>query len=399
MATPSPPDLIPRTAQSLLAEVRAGYPVVTLTGPRQSGKTTLARLAFADKPYVSLETPDEREFAHVDPRGFLARFPDGSIIDEVQHAPGLLSWIQTDVDAHGAMGRYILTGSQNFALMAHISQSLAGRSALIQLLPLSLAELSAAGRLPDGPEAVDTTLLRGGYPPLQVRPVAPARWYADYTMSYLDRDVRQISQVHDLSTFQRFLKLCAGRTGQLLNLANLALETGIAQSTARAWLSVLEASYIVFLLPPHHRNLGKRVVKTPKLYFVDTGLAASLLGIAEASQLTLHPLRGALFETLIVGEFLKARYNVGRPSNLYFWRDNVGLEVDLLLETPEALHPVEIKSTATVRSDLFAGLRKWCAVAATAGDAVGAPRLVCAAPENLRREGIDIRRWQDATAP
>ncbi len=399
MSLDSPPALIPRAARPLLDEVRAGYPVITLTGPRQSGKTTLAQLAFADKPYVSLETPDEREFALADPRGFLARFPGGAIIDEVQHVPALLSWIQTEVDERQQMGRYVLTGSQNFALLAHIGQSLAGRAALVQLLPLSLAELGAAGRLPSDDQALDVTLLRGGYPPLHARPVAPARWYADYVMSYLERDVRQITQVHDLSTFQRFLKLCAGRTGQLLNLANLAVETGIAQSTARAWLSVLEASYVVFLLPPHHRNLGKRVVKTPKLYFIDTGLAAALLGITEPAQLAPHPLRGALFETLIVSEFLKARFNAGWPSNLYFWRDNVGLEIDLLLETPQALHPVEIKSTATVRGELFAGLRKWCAVAATAGDAPGPPRLVCAAPANHEREGIIVRRWQDATLP
>ena len=212
-------------------------------------------------------------------------------------------------------------------------------------------------------------------------------------MSYLERDVRQITQVQDLSTFQRFLRLCAGRTGQLLNLSNLAQETGISQSTARAWLSVLEASYIVFLLPPHHRNLGKRVVKMPKLYFLDTGLAASLMGIQTPAQLAIHPLRGALFETLIVVEFLKARFNRGFPSNLYFWRDNVGLEVDLLLDEPDGLYPVEIKSSATVTEELFKGLRKWLAVA---GDAARRPRLVCATPESYTRSGIDVRRWQKA---
>jgi predicted AAA+ superfamily ATPase len=382
--------MIPRTAAILLDEIRTGYPVITITGPRQSGKTTLARAAFADKPYVSLETPDEREFAATDPRGFLARWPDGAIIDEVQHVPALFSWIQSDVDASGRMGRYVLTGSQNFSLMAQITQSLAGRSALVQLLPLSIAELSAAGRLPD---ELDALLLRGGYPALYARTLNPARWLADYTMSYLERDVRQISQIQDLSTFQRFLRLCAGRTGQLLNLANLARETGIAQSTARAWLSVLEASYIVFLLQPHHRNLGKRVVKMPKLYFLDTGLAASLMGVQTQTQLAIHPLRSALFETLIIAEFLKARFNKGFPSNLYFWRDNVGLEVDLLLDEPEGLCPIEIKSSATVTGELFKGLHKWLAVA---GDTARLPRLVCAAPESHTRAGIDVRRWQDA---
>jgi predicted AAA+ superfamily ATPase len=382
--------MIPRLATPLLDELRLGYPVITITGPRQSGKTTLARAAFPDKPYVSLETPDEREFAATDPRSFLARWPDGAIIDEVQHVPQLFSWIQTDVDACGQMGRYVLTGSQNFALMSHITQSLAGRSALVQLLPLSIAELSSAGQLPAD---LDAMLLRGGYPALYARTLNPARWLADYTMSYLERDVRQITQVQDLSSFQRFLRLCAGRTGQLLNLSNLAQDAGIAQTTARAWLSVLEASYIVFLLQPHHRNLGKRIVKMPKLYFLDTALAASLMGIQTTTQLAIHPLRGALFETLIVSEFLKARFNAGFSSNLFFWRDNVGLEVDLLLDEPEGLLPIEIKSSATVTDDLFKGLRKWLAVA---GDAARLPRLVCAVPTSYQREGINVRRWQEA---
>ena len=382
--------MIPRTAAALLDEVRTGYPVVTITGPRQSGKTTLARAAFSDKPYVSLETPEAREFARTDPRGFLARFPDGAIIDEVQHVPALLSWIQTDVDLSATMGRYVLTGSQNFALMANITQSLAGRSALVQLLPLSITELSAAGQLPN---ELDAALLRGGYPALHARAINPARWFADYTMSYIERDVRQISQIHDLALFQRFVKLCAGRTGQLLNLANLAQETGIAQSTARAWLGVLEASYLVFLLPPHHRNFNKRLVKMPKLYFIDTGLAAALLGIMTPRQLALHPLRGALFETLIVTEYLKARFNGGWPSNLHFWRDNIGLEVDLLLEEAEGLRPVEIKSTATVTDDLFKGLRKWRSLA---GEEALPARIVCATQESHMRDGIEVRRWQEA---
>ena len=382
--------MIPRAVEPLLQELRSGYPVITMTGPRQSGKTTLARAAFADKPYVSLETPEEREFARTDPRGFLSRFPDGAIIDEVQHVPALFSWIQTEVDEHADTGRYVLTGSQNFSLLANISQSLAGRSALVQLLPLSIAELAAAGKLAG---ALDDALLRGGYPALHARALNPARWLADYTMSYIERDVRQINRIHDLAMFQRFVKLCAGRTGQLLNLSNLAQECGIAQSTARAWMGVLEASYLVFLLPPYHRNFNKRVVKTPKLYFVDAALAAAQMGIFTTQQLAVHPLRGALFETFIVGEFLKVRYNAGWPSNLFFWRDNVGLEVDLLLEEVEGLRPVEIKSGATVTDDMSRSLRKWLALA---GDEALTARLVCATPESHVRNGIDIRRWQDA---
>jgi len=382
--------MIPRAAAPFLAELRHGYPVITLTGPRQSGKTTLARAVFADKPYVSLETPEERDFARSDARGFLARFPAGAVIDEVQHVPELLSWIQTDVDLAGAMGRFVLTGSQNFALMANIAQSLAGRSAFVQLLPLSIAELAAAGKLP---EDVDAAILRGGYPALYARRLNPQRWLTDYTMSYIERDVRQVSRIHDLALFQRFVKLCAGRTGQLLNFANLALECGVAQNTARAWLSVLEASYLVFLLPPHHRNFNKRVVKTPKLYFIDTGLAAALLGIGSTAQLALHPLRGALFETLIVSEYLKARYNAGLPSNLHFWRDNVGLEIDLLLEEAEGLRPIEIKSGATVTGDFFTGLDKWMKLA---GGAALPPRLIYAGPHSHHRNGVELRRWQEA---
>ena len=383
--------MIPRTAIPLLEEIRSGYPVITITGPRQSGKTTLARSVFSDKPYISLETPDAREFARSDPRGFMERWKNGAIIDEVQHVPELFSWIQTDVDAVGKMGRFILTGSQNFSLMANITQSLAGRSALVQLLPLSIAELSSAGSLPN---ALDEMILRGGYPALYSRKLNPARWLADYTMSYLERDVRQITQVQDLTTFQRFLRLCAGRTGQLLNMSSLAQDAGISQSTCKSWISILQASYIIFLLPPHHRNLGKRLVKMPKLYFQDTGLAASLMGIQTAQQLTIHPLRGALFETLIVGEHLKSRFNQGFPSNLYFWRDNVGLEVDLLLDEPEGLVPIEIKSSSTASESLLKGLKRWLKAAE---NNTQQPRLICDAAEGYVQSGVDIRRWQDAT--
>ena len=384
--------MIPRVATQLLNELKLGYPVITVTGPRQSGKTTLVRSTFADKPYVSLETPDDREFARMDPRGFLARWPQGAIIDEVQNVPELLSWIQTDVDAAGQMGRYVLTGSQNFGLMAPVTQSLAGRSAMVQLLPLSITELAQAHCLPD---SLDAMLLRGGYPALYARSLNPARWLADYTMTYLERDVRQMTQVHDLSAFQRFLRLCAGRIGQLLNFSALAQDAGVSPSTARAWMSLLEASYIVFTLQPHHANLGKRIVKMPKLYFYDAALAASLMGIHTTGQLAVHPLRGALFENLIVSEFLKRRLNQGFASNLFFWRDNVGLEVDLLLDEPEGLQPVEIKSSATVTNDLFKGLRKWLAVA---GDVARSPLLVCAVPQSYQRSGIDVRCWQEASS-
>ena len=287
--------MIPRDASSTALRLAQGFPVVVITGPRQSGKTTLARSAFADRPYVTLEDPEERAFAAADPRGFLARFPDGAVVDETQHCPDLFSYIQGIVDARPAAGRFVLTGSQQFGLLSRITQSLAGRAGLVQLLPFSTRELGSAGRLP---ASLDQLLWQGGYPPLYDRPLHPADWFANYVATYLERDVRQLLAVKDLGLFQRFVKLCAARTGQLLNLSALGADCGIAHVTAREWLAVLEASYLVALLPPHHRNFGKRVVKSPKLYFLDAGLAAYLLGIRDPAALGIHAQRGALFETL-----------------------------------------------------------------------------------------------------
>ncbi|MDP2108299.1 MAG: AAA family ATPase, partial [Rhodocyclaceae bacterium] len=263
--------MIPRTASATLARMATGFPVIVVTGPRQSGKTTLAQASFPDKPYVSLENLNERAFAQEDPQGFLGRYPVGAIIDEVQHVPALFSFIQTRVDAARRMGEFILTGSHNFGLMASVAQSLAGRAGIVQLLPFSLGELAAAGRLP---ATLDDLLYCGLYPPLHDRPLDPAQWFGSYILAYLERDLRQLANVHDLGLFQRFIALCAARTGQLLNLSSLALDCGIGQTTARNWLDLLQASYVIFLLRPHHRNFGKRLVKSPKLYFCDTGLAA-----------------------------------------------------------------------------------------------------------------------------
>ncbi len=379
--------MIPRVAATSLARMAAGFPVLVVTGPRQSGKTTLAQASFPDKPYVSLENLNERAFAKEDPQGFLARYPAGAIIDEVQHVPALFSYIQTRADASRRMGEFILTGSQNFGLMASVAQSLAGRAGIIQLLPFSLGELAAAERLP---RQLDEVLLRGLYPPLHDRPLDPAQWLGSYILTYLERDLRQLANVHDLGLFQRFIALCAARTGQLLNLSALAVDCGIAQGTAKNWLDLLQASYIVYLLRPHHRNFGKRLVKSPKLYFCDTGLAAALTNVQGISHMAIHPARPALFETLIVTEYLKRRYNAGLPANLYFWRDNVGHEVDLLLDAGNLLHPVEIKSGQTVSSEHFDALRVW---QRTAGDAAGAPTLIYAGNEAYIRSGIRVAPW------
>ena len=309
--------MIPRAASRTVRQFAKGFPIVVLTGPRQSGKTTLARMAFPRKRYVSLEDPAEREFAREDPRGFLGRFPDGAILDEVQHCPDLLSYLQTGVDKDRRMGLFVLTGSRNFGLPSSISQSLAGRAGIVQLLPFSLGELRGAGRLTS---TLDEALYRGLYPPVHDRPLEPAAWYAGYVTTYVERDVRQIAAVHDLGVFQRFVRLCAARTGQMLNLASLATDCGVSQGTARNWIGILQASYVAFLLPPHHRNFGKRLVKTPKLYFHDTGLAAALLNVQGVDHMAVHPARPALFETLVVNEYLKGCFNRGLGSNLYFWR-------------------------------------------------------------------------------
>ncbi len=364
-----------------------------LTGHRKSGKTTLARATFPAKRYVSLENPDERAFALDDPKGFLNRFPDGAVIDEAQHCPALFSYIQTRVDAEGRPGVFVLTGSQNFNLISTVTQSLAGRAGLVQLLPFSLGEVAAAGLRPP---AIEPILLRGLYPPLYDRPVPSADWYANYVMSYLERDVRSIANAHDLNLFQRFLRLCAARTGHLLNVSSLATDCGVAHGTARAWLGILEASYICFMLHPFHRNFGKRLVKMPKLYFVDTGLAAALLGIHDEIQMATHPSRPALFETMVIGEFLKQRFNTGLASNLYFWRDNVGTEIDLVIEEGATATAIEIKSGQTVVPDFFSGLAKWTKYAGADGSTTS---LVYGGEESYERSGVSVVSWRDLSQP
>lgn len=380
--------MIPRALTATALRLARGFPVVVVTGPRQSGKTTLVRAAFPDKPYVSLEDPDVRQYAADDGRGFLAGYPDGAIFDEVQRAPDLLSYLQGMVDADRRPGRFILTGSQDFTLSHAISQSLAGRAGVAQLLPLSGSELEHA-RLLSGD--VDAWMFHGGYPELWDRSLDPRDWFAGYVATYLERDVRDLTAVRDLVAFQRFLRLCAARTGQLLNLSSLATDGGISQSTATAWLSILETGYIVFRLTPHFANFGKRVIKTPKLYFHDTGLAAFLLGIQDPQQLSTHAARAALFETSIVGEVLRAEWNRGMPSNLYFWRDSTGNEVDLLRDEAGVLWPMEIKSGQTVAGDMLKGLLKWRSLAdAPTGD----PWLVFGGEGDHLRRGVRVMGWR-----
>lgn len=354
--------MIPRHLTDQMVRLAKRFPVVVVTGPRQSGKTTLVRHVFPHLPYVSLEELDTRDLASNDPRGFLSRYPNGAILDEIHRAPALPSYLQTLVDAHPRPGRFILTGSQNLLLIEAISQSLAGRAALLYLLPLSLAEVRGTRHAPG---SLHDVLFRGLYPPLYGRRLRPLDWYPSYLQLYLERDVRFLKAVTDLSTFERFLKFCAARTAQLLNLSSLAADCGITHNTARAWLTVLEATFIVHTLPPHHRNFNKRLVKSPKLYFYDTGLACALLGIEQSRQLITHPLRGPLFETLLISECLKSRRNRGLPSNLYFWRDKTGHEIDCLVDRAGRLVPVEIMSGQTITGDAFRSLEYWLRLSRT----------------------------------
>jgi predicted AAA+ superfamily ATPase len=346
--------MIERTITQQLHVLFDQYPVVTITGPRQSGKTTLCRATFPNLAYVNLESPDNREFAMEDPRGFLRRFADGAIFDEIQRAPDLVSYLQVHVDEHRRNGLFVLTGSQQFRVFETISQSLAGRTALLCLLPFSIAE--ALLLRPD--LKVDTMIYTGFYPRIYDQDLNPTQALGDYFETYVERDVRQISEIRNLSSFQQFVRLCAGRVGQLLNLHSLGNDVGVSHTTARQWISVLEASYVVFVLPPYYANIGKRLIKSPKLYFYDVGLAAYLLGIENSRQIVTHPLKGGLFENLVILEALKYCYNRGKRSNLFFYRDSNGNEVDLIYTLANRLLAVEIKAGETVSRQFFTSLSK-----------------------------------------
>ena len=354
--------MIERILKSKLIEMANKYPIVTLTGPRQSGKSTLLRNSFQDYEYVSLEDPDMRLFATDDPRGFLSTYPDKTIIDEVQRVPSLFSYIQTHTDKENKEGMYMLAGSHNFLLMESVNQSLAGRTAVLKLLPFSHYEMEKGEILPSN---VNEEIFKGAYPCIYDKAINPDDYYPFYIQTYVERDVRLLRNIGDLSKFIKFLKLCAGRIGQLLNLSSLANECGISVTAATNWLSILEASYICYLLKPDYNNYAKRLVKTPKLYFYDTGLACSLLDIQNTEQITTHFLRGGLFENLVINEFVKESYNRGVEPGLSFWRDSTGNEVDLLRMVGGKQYAYEIKSGATYSPDFFKGISKWAKLSNT----------------------------------
>lgn len=379
---------VPRTLTTSLLQAAQQYPVVTLTGPRQSGKTTLCQATFEDHAYVSLEPLDNREFATTDPRGFLAQFSGGAILDEAQRVPSLFSYLQEVVDADPSPGRFIVSGSENLALTSSVSQSLAGRTAMLVLLPFSLEERSRVAT----DTHLDMVLFQGGFPRPLVTPVPHERWLQDYFTTYVQRDVRQLTQINDLGAFTRFVRLCAGRTAQEVNLSQLGSDAGVTHNTARAWLGVLEASHLIFQLPAWHSNVTKRIVKRPKLHFVDVGLASALLGIHAPEQLSSHPLRGALFESLVASELLKWRAHRGLPANLHHYREIRGAEIDLLAPGHPRGLAIEAKAGQTVRSEFLKHLTGFNSEEWTR-------HLVYGGTSSTVREGVRITAWQQLAQP
>jgi hypothetical protein len=385
--------MIPRKLEPKLRELAGYYPVVVVTGPRQSGKTTLCQATFPNRPYLSMEALDTREFAHSDPRGFLAQYADGAIFDEIQHVPELLNYLQVEVDARPAPGRFILTGSQHFGLSQSISQSLAGRCGILVLLPPSLEELRA---FPTAPVDLYTVLWQGAYPRIYDRSIPAHQWLADYTATYIQRDVRQVINIGDLQSFSSFLKLCAGRTAQEINLSSLGGDAGVSHNTVRAWLSVLETSYIIHRLPAWHLNIRKQVVKAPKLHFFDSGLACYLLGIREPEQLRLHPLRGAIFESWVIAEIYKTVVHRGIPPGLFHYRETQGLEIDLLIDQGERLDAIEIKSGATASADFFRNLQRFPERLRDAGESRQIENyVVYGGDDSQQRSYAQLVSWRD----
>lgn len=376
--------MIHRTLSSKIQQLSAKFPIVTLTGPRQSGKSTLLKSLFPEYHYLSLENHDMREFARQDPHGFLATYPSHVIIDEAERCPELFSYIQTHVDAVNEPGMYTLAGSSNFHLMAAIDQSLAGRTAVLKLLPLSRRELHDADLLP---ESINSQIFTGFYPRIYDKDIHPTDYYPSYIITYVERDVRSLLKIVDLNRFTRFIRLCAGRIGQLLNMSALATEAGITIPTVDSWLSVLEASYILYRLEPNFNNYNKRIVKSPKLYFYDTGLACSLLGITSAGQLDTHFLRGGLFENMVVNQFVKEALNEGRRPDLTYWRDSAGLEVDLIDTRGLEMHAYEVKSGDTFYADYFKGLSKWGLLSGTPPER---RTVIYGGEESLRTKDGDV---------
>ena len=383
--------MIKRNAEKWLRKLSKEFRSVAVVGPRQSGKTTLVKSVFPKKPYVSLEDPDERFQADNDPRAFLARFKNGAIIDEAQRVPTLFSYLQKILDNTRKDGLFILTGSNNFLLQESISQTLAGRIGYMDLLPLCYDELL---QLKQRRTSTNELIFRGSYPELYDRGRNPALWYPAYTRTYVERDVKQLKNITDTILFTRFLQMCAGRTSQQLNTTTLSSESGIDVRTVQNWLGILESSYIIHFLRPHFKNFNKRLTKAPKLYFYDTGLACSLLGIKSEKELTNSHFRGALFETLVVAECLKLKHNSGSQTSYYYWRDNKGVEMDLLADNGKKLLPIEIKAAQTYRDDYLSNMHKWNEYAGQKGGIL----LYDGAQSFDRSDKISVANWREIGA-
>lgn len=378
---------IQRKLEKKIKQLAQEYPVITLTGPRQSGKTTMIKEIFPDKRYVSLENLDTRAFAQTDPRGFLKTYSGGVIIDEAQNVPELFSYIQEIVDTNKKPGEFILTGSQNFLLLEKVNQSLAGRVAIVTLLPLSIDELNENNK----EIGLSNLMIKGLYPIVHERDIDAQEWYQNYIKTYIERDVRMMKNISDLNLFKTFIKLCAGRVGQILNLSSLANDCGVSHNTIRGWISILEASYIIFLLQPHYENFNKRLIKMPKMYFYDTGLVTSLLNINNEEQLDISPFKGSLFESFVISEIIKNEYNKGLSPNIYFWRDKSGHEVDCLFESQKK-HAIEIKSAKTIGSDFFDNLNYLQKIS---NNNFSDLSLIYGGEENQTRSNGRVLRWRD----
>jgi len=366
---------------------KSKYPILALTGPRQSGKTTLLRELFPDYTYLSLENPDLRTFAENDPNGFFDKYSQFCIFDEVQRVPQLFSYLQTIVDEKKIMGQFILSGSQNFHLIKNITQSLAGRVALFKLFPFDFTELHAANLMEDDYVKM---LLRGFYPAIYDRDIPSQIFYSNYIQTYVERDITELVSIRDIRTFRTFLTLCAARAGQLLNLNSLAKDCGITQPTAKAWISLLESSYILFLVQPYYKNFDKRVIKSPKLYFYDTGLLCHLLKIKDSKQIKFNSYKGNLFENMIVAEYIKQNYHQNKMEEFWFWRDSGGHEVDLIRQDDDLLNVIEIKSTKTITSDLFKEMNYFEALAKSE---IKSKTLIYAGDDDQKRTNASVLSW------
>jgi predicted AAA+ superfamily ATPase len=380
--------MINRIAKTKLKDLATKFKAVAVVGARQSGKTTLVKQVFKSKPYVSLENPDSRNFALEDPRGFLASYPKGAILDEVQRTPELFSYLQEILDNNKAKGQFILTGSNNFLLQQSISQSLAGRVGYINLLPFSIEELTKSNILPLTDESI---MLKGFYPPVYNQNIPPIDWCPNYIRTYIEKDVRQIKNITDLIVFERFIKLLAGRSGQELNNSALSVETGVDVKTIQSWIGILESSFIIYLLKPHFKNFNKTIVRRPKIYFYDTALVCYLLGIRNTVQLKTHPLKGSIFESMVVTELIKKRTNLGLPINLYYWRDKTGHEIDIIVDNENNLLPIEIKSGKTFNPDYFKNIDYWCKLSGAKKSVV----LFAGENNQKRSDGKEVLNWKN----